>query len=712
RTGEALAGTPGYMSPEQLAGRELTAQSDIYSLGLVLYELFTGRRAFEASTLAEMLRLRRSDSTPTSPSEFVPDLDPLIERIIWRCLDRDPRKRPATALSVAAALPGGDPLAAALAAGETPTPEMVAAAPAEGALRPPVAAAVLAAALASLSLLVLLSGQVSALRQVPLTKSPEVLAERARSIVASLGYADAPADTAYGFGADEEFYRYVRQHDQSRSRWESLKTGQPALLYFWHRQGPRPLEPQGVPRVSETDPPPLNASGMADVRLDTLGRLIELEVSPPQVDASDNTGAQHDAGGSAGAQPAAGGNNAQTDNGGNNAQPDWAALFKEAGLDISKFKPTEPRWTPPTYADARAAWEGVFPLQPGTPLRVEAAGYRGRPVYFQLVAPWDKPYRMQPFETEPTKKRLLIFVFGLFLAVLLGAAWMARRNMRLGRGDRKGAFRLALFIFVANLTGELIGASHVSTFGGELWVLFLVVSKSLFFPAMMWLMYMALEPHLRRRAPHRIISWSRLLAGAYRDPLVGRDVLVGVLLGIWMKLSDWVAEVAGRMLNYPPDVSAAAFWSLLGVRGIAPNFLDLDIGMSFLHGLGFSFLLLLVSLALRGERRGVIAVWLMAVVFLTMQAFVPGNPAEIIVPVAVATATGYVFVAARFGLLSLTVAQFVFFMCLFYPYTSDFTVWYAGATVFALSVTTALAVYGFRTSLAGRPLLRDGALGD
>src|SRR5205814_816514 len=122
----------------------------------------------------------------------------------------------------------------------------------------------------------------------------------------------------------------------------------------------------------------------ADVRLDTLGRLVELEVSPPQLEAARDTPAQ--------SEPVTFYDRAI-------AVPDWASLFKEAGLDISKFKPSEPRWTPPVYAETRAAWEGVFPMQPETPLRVEAAGYRGRPVYFQLVAPWDKPYRMQPYET-------------------------------------------------------------------------------------------------------------------------------------------------------------------------------------------------------------------------------------------------------------------------------------------------------------------------
>src|SRR5580700_7855663 len=102
------SGTPGYLAPEQLAGLEVTARSDIYALGVVLHEIFTGKRP-------------SADSTH-------PDLASEVDRVIRRCLADDPAKRPASALLVAAAMPGGDPLAAALAAGETPSPEMVAAA--------------------------------------------------------------------------------------------------------------------------------------------------------------------------------------------------------------------------------------------------------------------------------------------------------------------------------------------------------------------------------------------------------------------------------------------------------------------------------------------------------------------------------------------------------------------------------------------------------
>src|SRR5579871_1585579 len=66
---EIRNGTPAYMAPEQLAGKEVTVQSDIYSLGLVLYEMFTGKRAFED----------RARKAPSKPSMLVPDLDPAVE---------------------------------------------------------------------------------------------------------------------------------------------------------------------------------------------------------------------------------------------------------------------------------------------------------------------------------------------------------------------------------------------------------------------------------------------------------------------------------------------------------------------------------------------------------------------------------------------------------------------------------------------------------
>ena len=114
-----IAGTPAYMAPEQLSRGETTIQSDLYSLGLILYELFTGEAVYQPGSVQELSRVHE-ESSPSQPSTLVDDMDPDIERVILRCLETQPNERPKSAHAVAAALPGGDPLAAVLAAGETP----------------------------------------------------------------------------------------------------------------------------------------------------------------------------------------------------------------------------------------------------------------------------------------------------------------------------------------------------------------------------------------------------------------------------------------------------------------------------------------------------------------------------------------------------------------------------------------------------------------
>ncbi len=161
------SGTPAYMSPEQLAGKEVTVKSDIYALGLVLYEIFTGKRAFDLESLSDLVRAR-SESAPSKPSTLVKDLDPAVERVILRCLEAEPALRPDSVLNVAAALPGGDPLAAALAAGETPSPQMVAAAGQVAGLAPRNAIAYLIAALAGLALATFLALKTDGTRKLGL----------------------------------------------------------------------------------------------------------------------------------------------------------------------------------------------------------------------------------------------------------------------------------------------------------------------------------------------------------------------------------------------------------------------------------------------------------------------------------------------------------------------------------------------------------------
>ncbi|OGD20372.1 MAG: hypothetical protein A2W03_04855 [Candidatus Aminicenantes bacterium RBG_16_63_16] len=101
----AVAGTPAYMAPEQIEGGPITAATDIYALGVVMYEMLTGKQPFEGDTpVAGMVK--RLKEAPASPRTHVADLDPTWESVILRCLERAPEKRFDSSAAVIAALHG------------------------------------------------------------------------------------------------------------------------------------------------------------------------------------------------------------------------------------------------------------------------------------------------------------------------------------------------------------------------------------------------------------------------------------------------------------------------------------------------------------------------------------------------------------------------------------------------------------------------------
>jgi len=676
---DAMAGTPAYMSPEQLEGHELTSKSDIYSLGLVLYEVFTGKRAFEASSLQELIRLRRSDTTPTSLGELVPELDPLVERVIFRCLERDPAKRPASALQVAAALPGGDPLAAALAAGETPSPEMVAAAPKQGGLRPAIAASLFAAVVVLTALLCFLPRDMMLFHRVPLEKSPEVLRDRATELVKKFGYTAQPGDSAYGMSVDRQYLNHIHDNDLSPTRWQQLSTGQPAAIYFWYRQSPRAFNVSTNGYVGENEPA-RDLPGMTTVTLDTTGRLRSFYAVPPSSSSTD----------------------------GSPTSPDWSTLLKESGLDQAQLQPVSPIWTPPHASTARAAWTGSYPNQPESKIHVEVAVFENRPVYFEIVHAWDKPAEQAVQIARFRQRALIVLLLSVFIIVMLASALLALRNVKLGRGDRRGAFRLAAFLLGVSFVHWLFSSHHVSAeseainfIGG--------VQNMLFWALFFWVVYLAFEPFVRRRWPGRIISWSRLLAGGFRDPLVGRDILIGAVFGLGILFCYfYLANLVPQWLGDPPGMPwmDSPATRLLGFRSFAFGFTQ-QIFAAVFQAFIVLFFLLLLYMIVRHERLAALLLWLIVSLALSLTQESAGS-----VPFAWLAGAMTVWLLYRYGLLALIVALYFVHLLIFFPITSNFSAWYASDFVLALLIALALAGFGFYTSLAGEPLFRTARLDD
>jgi predicted Ser/Thr protein kinase len=585
---DVRSGTPAYMAPEQLAGKEVSVRSDIYALGLVLYEIWTGKRAFEANTLAELQR-KQAETSPTSPSTLVRDLEPAVERVILRCLDPDPSRRPGSALSVAAALPGGDPLAAALASGETPSPQMVAAAGEGAGLSPRTAVLLLLAVIAGVIACSALALRTDAVQLAAPEYSPDVLSQKSRDLIQKLGYNSHPVDDAAGFEWDSALINYAASHDKPSPRWSAVISQRPSLLRFWYRQAESTLLSTEfhndllTPGMVQPDDPPPVESGMIYLQLDQQGRLMRFEAVPPQVE-----------------KPAP------------SIPPDWSTLFAAAGLDQTQFQRAEPQWTWLATSDIRLAWTGNWP-ESGRQLRVEAAALRGKPVAFALIAPWTAASR-EPEIVGGVQGWYWVVLICLAVLICFGAPWLARRNLVQGRGDRRGAFRLAAWMFLVML-GAWLCRMHFVASAGSIAMFLIAVCTAIFYGFLLWTIYMALEPFVRRYWPQTLVGCSNLLGGNARDPVVGRDLLLGTVLGV-----SWVL-----------------FWRLAGLRSAEPVTAGLDLlsgarsalGLVFTNApyavrncLMFFFLLFLFRVLLRNQWIAA-AVW--ALVFGSLNALINGH---------------------------------------------------------------------------------------
>ncbi len=648
------AGTPAYMAPEQFAGEELSVRSDLYSLGLVLYELFAGRAPFDADSAAAFAELHRSAAAPLL-SEHVPDIDPDVDRIVAACLRKHPHDRPASALAVAAAMPGTHPLAAALAANITPSPEMVAAAP-------PVDGRTVSPKLLAITAVILLAGFVVAREygQMPwklaTTKPPAVLADRARQIIAATAVAPSDAPSAYGF-CD---WRAARAPLAGVEGWrpdEATRGVEESSLVFWYRQQPTALYPRdvenvvfGSARVTPADPP--LPGGSVCVVLDLTGRLL---------------------------------------------------LFMSRASVATGEAPVTTDENPAQRRDVLYSFTG---LEAGSDARVRFEASDGRPLLFVVEGgqPGDAERRRSADLNRRTRQastgyRLLLM--GMTLVAIL-PAW---HNYRAGRCDRRGAWRLAVAVGAVAFVVWLLRARHTWDVNAEILCAGAGALRALGTAALVALLYVALEPYARRLWPPGLIAWTRALGGRFADPVVGAHVLIGVCVGcFWAFIGAadraFVSAVGWTARDAAPD--ERIFEKLMGARVALGSYLD-AIPTAIVQGLLF-LLLLAVLRARLGRPR-----WAAAITVLVLLPLILPAGAHLATTWLVMGGGGVVvgvWIMGRFGLLTLVVALFITSVLNGSPVTIDFSRWYVDTTLCAWAIVAAIGVYGF---LAARRDLRAGA---
>jgi hypothetical protein len=609
------AGTVAYLAPERFAGRPATVQSDLYALGLVMYEMWTGRPPFEALTFSEW-RTAHEEVSPVSPSELVNEIDPAVERAILRCLEKDPSRRPASASAVATALPGYDPLAAAVAAGETPSPELVAASGDEGILPRGRAWLGLAICLGLLGLGVPLLSSVSLVNLVPMDLSPEVLQDKAQQALRDRGLTARPADRAWWIRDDDAGRMRLASLSPARRRFEEAATLDPGPLRFCYRQSAEALLPRDpLGQVTRLDPPPLRTDD-AYVELDMRGRVLAAEMGP-----------------------------------------------------IVAVSPAQ------RSPDGGPTGAGPDRPNPALPGRLAAA----------------------------------VFLCNLpFLAVC------ARINLRAGRGDRKRAWRVALVAFTATAAATNL-TRHWSLDTVSLWQV-LAIDQGLAFAMALqsWLSYLALEPFVRRRWPHLLVAWTRLLDGRWRDGLVGRSLLVGVAAGLALNTVPAAAVAAGRLLDLPGAVPLY----FAGNLDSAASFVGLEargVFYSTLYPLGAAALLLVARFVFRHDGLAwvVMCVPMYIVVndgLVTLRMTLAASP-WLQVGVGVAM-TALLALLLRFGgLLAYAIAVFVWGGLFANLFTLDLSRWYAWRGWLSALLIVGLAIWGFRNVLGRQPAFPSDAFG-
>jgi hypothetical protein len=319
---------------------------------------------------------------------------------------------------------------------------------------------------------------------------------------------------------------------------------------------------------------------------------------------------------------------------------------------------------------------------------VEAASWQGRPVYFSITGDWQEPEPLAP-------AIVILFVLAVVTFAAVGAvAW---NNLRLGRCDRRGATRIAAFTFLLAICEWGFEAEHVVS-QWELHLAVAALSLAAFWAGLLWALYIAIEPYVRRHWPDSLISWTRLQAGRLRDPLVASHVLAGVATAGLLFVFLYGIQLVGGRLWGP--------WALF-LPGLQP----LDSGASFVSQMffqalgatvqviGFLFFLVLLRLLIR---RMTIADIAGSILFGATAFNATSSVPENIVRVATSALSyyGLVWVLRRFGLLAVWTCMLAVTLVVAVPLILPS--WYAGRAIVAVAIPSAMAAWALWVVLSAK----------
>jgi len=267
---------------------------------------------------------------------------------------------------------------------------------------------------------------------------------------------------------------------------------------------------------------------------------------------------------------------------------------------------------------------------------------------------------------------------------------LAWRNVRLRRCDRRGAFRVAFYFFAIGLLITGIQAQHTSG-TSEAGVFELGVAQAASRAIIFWLWYTALEPYVRRLWPHSLISWTRLLKGRWRDPLIGRDLLMGSLFGLALNLTQQLSLLAAGWLGGGvQQFQSSPSWTLAG-----PGSLLADIFFKQLQAVFFALFYLMSLLLLRFVSRKML---LASVVFIALFSLMRVHRDVPIDWLGSALWMGLsLWVLIEWGFLACTVSLLCFSLLTF-PLTTNLLVWYASHGLAGIGMVVVIACFGFYTS--------------